>query len=203
MAEEPRRQSLEWGAATRARSGEADAGDLGVVTRHVGGTFVAAFDGAGHGVEAAKAARAGAGVVRGHSGDDLFALVVRCHETLRGTRGAAMSIAYFPEDLNAMTWLGIGNVEGRVFSGDGTDPGPKRALRLAGGVVGHELPTVTRETLELHHGDVLVFTTDGIAPSFADSLRPAGPPQEIAERIVHDYWKATDDGLVLVVRFLG
>jgi hypothetical protein len=203
VAENARRQTVEWGVAARARSGEGDAGDLAVVTRNASGTLVAAIDGAGHGVDAAKAAFAGAAVVRDHPDDDLFALVVRCHEALRQTRGAAMSVAYFPDDLGRMTWLGIGNVEGRVFGGDGIDGRPKSALRLSSGVVGHELPMATRETLELCRGDVLVFATDGIGVSFADSLRPAGPPQDIADRIVHDHWKPTDDGLALVVRYLG
>jgi phosphoserine phosphatase RsbX len=203
VAEDERPRLLESGAASRTRPGEADAGDLAVVTRNARGTLVAAIDGAGHGMEAVKAARAGAAVVRAHAGDDLFALVVRCHEALRPTRGVAMSIAFFPDGVRAVTWLGIGNVEGVVVGGDGAGPRPKFALRLAGGVLGHELPTVTRETLELRRGDVVVFATDGIEPSFVDSLRLAGPPQEIADRIADAHWRPTDDGLVLVVRYLG
>jgi phosphoserine phosphatase RsbX len=196
------RRPLEWGTAIRARSGEFATGDLGLVARNASGTLVAAVDGVGHGAEAAKAARVGADVLSAHPSDDLFALVVRCHEALRSTRGVAMSIAYFPEELGVMTWLGIGNVEGRVFGSDGGVPRAKSVLRLAGGVLGHELPTVTRETLELQPGDLVVFATDGIGPSFADSL-PAGAPQEIADRIVNEHWKPTDDGLALVVRYLG
>ena len=203
MAEAVRPRLLEWGAAARTRLGEADAGDLAVVTRNTAGTLVAAIDGSGHGSAAAEAAEAGARVIRAHVGDDLFALVVRCHEALRPTRGAAISMAFFPSDRSALTWLGIGNVEGRVFGRDGTGPRPKSALRVASGVVGHELPTVARETIDLRRGDVLVFATDGIGPSFGDSLRVSGPPQEIADRIAEGHWRATDDGLVLVVRYLG
>jgi phosphoserine phosphatase RsbX len=203
VAEKGARQSLEWGIATRACSGEDAAGDLAVVMRNAGGTIVAAIDGTGHGVEAAKAARAVAHVVRGHSGEDLFTLVVRCHEALRRTRGAAMSMAHFSEGFGVMTWLGIGNVEGRVFGADGADGRPKSALRPSSGVVGHELPSVTKETVDLRSGDVVVFTTDGIGASLADSLRPAGSAQAIADRIVQDHWKPTDDGLVLVVRYLA
>jgi hypothetical protein len=194
---------LEWGAATRARPGENDSGDLAVVTRTASGTLVAAFDGAGHGPEAARAARAGADVVRGHGGEDLFALVVRCHEALRGTRGAAASIAFFPAGADEMTWLGIGDVAGRVFAADGVRPQAKSALRLAAGVVGHELATVMRETVELRRGDVLVFATDGVEASFAEEISLAGAPQEIADRILDAHWKPSDDGLVLVVRYLG
>ena len=103
------------------------------MTRNACGTLVAAIDGSGHGVEAAKAACAGAGVVRAHAGDDLFALVVRSHEALRPTRGAAMSIAFFPHGRSELTWLGIGNVEGRLFGATGPTFGrrPRSASRAA------------------------------------------------------------------------
>ena len=114
-----------------------------------------------------------------------------------------MSMAFFPEGVSAVTWLGIGNVDGAVFGGDGADPRPRFALGLASGVLGHELPTVTREKLELRRGDFVVFTTDGIERSFVDSLRLGGPPQEVADRIADAHWRRTDDGLVLVVRYLG
>ena len=203
MAEAVRSRLLEWGAATRVRPGEPEGGDLAVVTSTANGTLVAAFDGSGHGLEAARAARAGAGVVRDHGTEDLFALVVRCPEALRPTRGAAMSLAFFAAEAGEMTWLGIGNVEGRVFGSERAQPRPKGALRLAGGVVGHELATVTRETLELRRGDVLIFASDGIEASYGDGLNLAGSPQEIAERVLDEHWKPTDDGLVLVVRYLG
>jgi phosphoserine phosphatase RsbX len=189
--------------ATRARPGEPEGGDLAVVTSTASGTLAAVFDGAGHGVEAARAARAGAGVVRDYGTADLFALVVRCHEALRSTRGAAASIAFFAAATSEMTWLGIGNVEGRVFGVDAARPHPKSALRLATGVVGRELATVTRETLELRRGDVVIFASDGIGASFEEGLSLAGSPQEIAERTLAAHWKPSDDGLVLVVRYLG
>ena len=189
--------------ATRTRPFEADAGDLALVTRTCGGTLVAAIDGAGHGVEAARAARLGAEILRDHAGEDLFALVGRCHKALRQTRGAAMSLAFFPDDLDMMTWLGIGDVQGTVVRRDGAYPRAKSALCGTRGVVGRALPPVRCETLELDRGDVVVFATDGIRASFVDSLLLAASPQETAEQAVEDYWKPTDDGLVLVVRYLG
>ena len=203
MASAQRPQPLEWGAATRTRRGEDDGGDLALVTRTSRGTLIAAIDGAGHGVEAARAARAGAAVLRDHAGDELSTLLVRCHERLRQTRGAAMCLAFFPAELSVMTWLGIGDVQGTVVRRDGADPRPKRALCLAGGVVGFELPTLRQETLEIGRGDVVVLATDGIRASFVDSLLLAGSPQAIADRAVAAHWKPTDDGLVLVVRYLG
>ena len=47
-----------------------------------------------------------------------------------------------------MTWLGVGNVEGRVLSGDPSARRPKGSLALGSGVPGHELPAVRAATLE-------------------------------------------------------
>jgi hypothetical protein len=114
-----------------------------------------------------------------------------------------MSIAFMPHAGSAMTWLGVGNVDARLFGGDGATSSPKNALPPALGVLGHRLPTMAPQTLELQRGDVLVFATDGIRLSFLETLRLAGSPQQIAERIADDHWTPNDDGLALVVRYLG
>jgi negative regulator of sigma-B (phosphoserine phosphatase) len=102
-----------------------------------------------------------------------------------------------------MTWLGIGNVEGRVLSGDRSARRPKGALALGSGVLGHELPRVRTATLDVRPGDVLVLATDGIEAAFADSLDISGSAQDITERILAVHWKPTDDALVVAVRYLG
>ena len=73
-----------------------------------------------------------------------------------------------------MTWLGVGNVEGRVLSADPSATRPKGSLALGSGVPGHELPAVRTATLDVRPGDVLVLATDGIASAFADSLDISG-----------------------------
>jgi hypothetical protein len=49
---------------------------------------------------------------------------------------------------------------------------------------------------------VLVLATDGIRHDFVANLNP-GPPQAMADRILHQYAKGTDDALVLVAQYLG
>ncbi len=203
MTERAVRAPVEWGLATRSRSGEATSGDLAVVTLLPEGALVAAIDGLGHGSEAARAARKAAEVVRESPTQDLVLLVQRCHAALRGTRGAAISLAFVSTLKNGMTWLGVGNVEGRVLSGDPSATRPKGSLALGRGVPGHELPTVRTATLEVRTGDVLVLATDGIEAAFADSLDISGSTQAISERILADHRKPPDDALVVAVRYLG
>ncbi|MBA3332309.1 MAG: SpoIIE family protein phosphatase, partial [Actinobacteria bacterium] len=194
---------LEWGAASESRPGQTVAGDRAVVNARPDGAVVAAIDGLGHGPEAARAARIVSEVVGHYRDDDLTALLARCHGALTHTRGAAISLAFLSAGTSTITWLGIGSVEGRLLSGDRSAPRPKESLRLVSGVPGHRLPAVRPATLELRRGDILIFATDGIEASFADSLTLSGSPETIAERILANHWKITDDALALVLRYLG
>jgi phosphoserine phosphatase RsbX len=196
-------EPVEWGVATRCRRGEATSGDLAVVTLLPEGALVAGIDGLGHGTEAARAARMAAAVVRETPSQDLVLLVQRCHAALKGTRGAAISLAFVSPSESGVTWLGVGSVEGRVLSGEPSATRPKGSLALGRGVPGHELPPMRTATLEVRPGDVLVFATDGIEAAFADSLDISGSTQAISERIVADHWKPSDDALVVAMRYLG
>jgi phosphoserine phosphatase RsbX len=197
------REPIEWGMAMRCRRGEATSGDLAVVSLLPEGVLVAGIDGLGHGDEAARAARKAAEVVRQSPSQDLVLLVQRCHDALKGTRGAAITLAFVSLSEGGVTWLGVGNVEGRVLSGDPSAAQPKGSLPLGTGVPGHELPPVRATKLDLRTGDVIVLATDGVASAFADSLDVSGSTQAISERILSDHWKPLDDGLVVTVRYLG
>jgi negative regulator of sigma-B (phosphoserine phosphatase) len=167
------------------------------------GALVAGIDGLGHGTEAARAARRAADVLGRSTGHDLVQLVERCHHALQGTRGAAISLAFVSPRSSGMTWLGVGNVEGRVVSGDSSATGPKGSLALGRGVLGHELPVVRPATLDVRPGDVLLLASDGVDAAFADSLELWGSPQAISERILAAHWKPSDDAVVIAVRYLG
>jgi negative regulator of sigma-B (phosphoserine phosphatase) len=203
VPERPARELIEWGIATRCRLGEAMSGDLAVVSLLPEGALVAGIDGLGHGSEAARAARNAAPGNREHRGQDLVGLVQRCHSALRGTRGAAITLAFVSASESRMTWLGVGNVEGRVLSGDPAATRPKGSLALGRGVPGHELPAVRAAAMTVQPGDVLLIATDGVDAGFADSLELSGSSQTISERILSDHWKPPDDALVIAVRYLG
>jgi phosphoserine phosphatase RsbX len=194
------RTRMEWGVATRRRQGERASGDLAVVTLRPEGALLACIDGVGHGEEAARAARAAGAVVREGAGRDLVDLLRRCHEALRGTRGAAISLAFVSTCGEGMTWLGVGSVEGRLLSGAPATTRPKGSLALQGGLPGHELPQVRPSTLEVRPGDVVLMATDGIHPAFADAPDISGSAQAISERIMAAHWRPPDDALVVALR---
>lgn len=204
MPDRTAREPVEWGVATRCRRGESMSGDLAVVNLLPEGALVAGIDGLGHGSAAARAAGRAAEVVRESASQDLVLLVRRCHAALRDTRGAAISLAFVSPSKSEVTWLGVGNVEGRVLSGDPSARRPKGSLALERGLPGHELPIMRTATLAVRPGDVVALATDGIEPGFADSLDISGSTQAISERILADHGKSSDDdALVVAVRYLG
>jgi phosphoserine phosphatase RsbX len=193
---------FEWGFAARALPGEEVSGDRAVVAADGDRALVAAIDGLGHGPQAAHAAEAAAQVLDGLADVEAMEAAERCHEALRSTRGAAISLAVFADEPPTMTWLGIGNVEGRLIGGR-TQHSPGESLLLRGGVAGHELPPLTPATLPVERGDLLLFATDGVRDDFADSLDLSGRCQTIAERLLSGHGRPTDDALVVAVRYLG
>jgi negative regulator of sigma-B (phosphoserine phosphatase) len=203
VLERQRDNGFEWGIAGRSKRGETTSGDLGVVALHRDGALVAAIDGVGHGKAAAHAARRAGDVVLETGSQDLVMTAQRCHDALRGTRGAAISLAFMNARRSQITWLGVGSVEGRVLSGDPAAQRPKGSLALRSGVPGHELPGLTTASLDIRPGDLLVLATDGIQPDFGESLDVSGSTEQIGERVVAGHWKPADDGLVVAVRFLG
>ncbi len=203
MTEVAARAPVEWGVATRCRRGETTSGDLAIVTLLPEGVLVAAIDGLGHGDEAARAARRAAEIVHASPSQDLAALLRRCHAALEGTRGAAISLAFVSPFRGAMTWIGVGSVEGRVLSGHPSATRPKGSLALSNGVPGHELPNLRTATLEMRPGDVLVLATDGVHTAFADTPDISGSTQAIGERILAAHRNPRDDALVVAVRYLG
>ena len=202
MPEDGIRDPVECSVAKRRRRGEGTSGDLAVIAHRPDGALVAAIDGLGHGREAARAAATAAAALRGRDTEDLIALVHRCHRAMEGTRGAAISLALVSSP-GTITWLGVGNVEGRVLSGDPMATQPMASLALGRGVPGHDLPALRTATLDVRPGDVLILATDGIEATFADSLDISGSTQAISDRILAGHWRRPDDALVVTARYLG
>lgn len=201
-AGEPR--LAEWGVAALPLAGQTTCGDRHLVQPFPGGLLAGAVDGLGHGEAAAAAADIAVATLAGSAGEALPALVRRCHERLRETRGAVMSLASIDAPRETLSWLGIGNVEAVLVHG-AEDARPTRRLLVARpGVVGYALPRrLEPEALPVHAGDVLVFATDGIDPGGLAQLRPLGPPRRVAERVLARHAFGSDDALVLVLRYLG
>jgi negative regulator of sigma-B (phosphoserine phosphatase) len=195
----------EWGIATRPRPGESSSGDRHLVLELPDSLLMAVVDGAGHGPEAAEAAELAIQCLASNASSDmsLYNLINHCHKRLRGTRGGVISLGLINAKVHSLSWLGVGNVEGAVFRAVSGKTGPARLL-LRTGVVGMWLPSLKPHTLALAPGDTVVFVTGGVDNRFfMEELPPMNDSQALADRIVHNYGRQTDDALALVVRYKG
>lgn len=204
-------QLIDWAVAARPLAGQSVSGDLHVIAPFAAGVLAGVIDGLGHGKEAAAAAAIAVATLTAHAHEPVIPLLKQCHEQLKGTRGVAMSVAAFMTRDNSMAWVGVGNVEGLLRRGDVNGQPSHESLPLRGGVVGYQLPPLRSFVLPVARGDLLIFATDGIRSDFARDLSPSDPLrrhtqdglQHIADRILAQYGKSTDDALVLVVRYQG
>ncbi len=198
---------IEWSAAGLGLKGQTASGDRCLVKPFPDGVLVAVVDGLGHGEAAAAAAALAVLTLESAPEESVISLVKRCHERLRGSRGAVMSLASFNARDRTMTWLGVGNVEGvllRPPDGSESEEAPDReSLLLRGGVLGTRLPALSAAVVPVRWGDILIMASDGIRSYFARAVVLTDPPQRIADRILAGHGRATDDALVLVSRYLG
>jgi len=200
---------IEWGVVSLPKPGETQSGDGYVVKAFPDGVLVAVMDGLGHGEGAAAATKVAVATLESYAHEPLITLVQRCHRELKDTRGVAMSLASFNSREHAMTWIGIGNVEGLLIRGHSGPMGrraedrPRERLLVLGGVVGYRIPTLRGRVVPVSHGDSLILATDGIHPDFAERLPSGLNPQALADHVNAHHFKGTDDGLVLDVRYVG
>lgn len=194
---------VEWGIAMRALGDSEESGDQCLVVPFPNGALVAAIDGLGHGSKAAEASKAALSVLKSYAQEPPALLLKLCHEELKRTRGAVISLASFDALAGTMTWIGVGNVKGLLLSSNGQGGMAREWLLLRGGVVGYNLPNLYPAVLPVRAGDTLVFATDGLRSIFAEELKLGEPPQQMADRILSGYFRGTDDALVVVVRYLG
>lgn len=197
----PRVGPIEYGVAALTLRGQAECGDVCLVREVDGGALVVVMDGLGHGADAAAAAREAATLIARHTNEPLISLATRCHQRLKQTRGVVMSLANFDRRDRSVSWLGVGNIVGRVLRG-----GRSAGLRTANlvqrpGMIGGRLPPLVTQTIPLGTGDVLIFATDGVHPDFAGHVDLNDSPQHIAEGILVRCGKESDDALVVVARF--
>ena len=188
----------DWGLAAMPLAGESESGDCCVVKAFEKGVLVAVVDALGHGREAATAARVAATTLEKYAHEEPEALIRRCDERLRETRGAAISLAAFDKRNWTLTWLGVGNVTGALIRVDPTANQRVKRMVVRGGVVGFNLPELQSAVVPVVPGDTLVMATDGVRIDFTETLPAIFGPQPLADQILQGYATHNDDALVLV-----
>jgi phosphoserine phosphatase RsbX len=196
---------VEVAIACAPAEGEQVAGDQHVAVSFEDSALIAAIDGLGHGAAAGEAAQLAARVLGEYRDEALPRLVERCHAALVETRGAALTVARIDTAAHTLTWLGVGNVEGRLLRYEeevGLRPAPESALLLAG-VVGHQLPPLRAVMLPIEPGDTVLLATDGLDAELGGRHTIRGELAPLAEGLLHRHRRGPDDALVLLARLLA
>jgi serine/threonine protein phosphatase PrpC len=177
--------------------GENVSGDVALVEERDEALFAAIIDGLGHGPEAHSVANRAEAFLRRSWTHDPAATMLRLHEELKGTRGAAAGLALLERASGLIRYVGVGNTVIRRV-------GAREArLHSRDGVVGHSMRTPTEQTMHLESPDVLLMYTDGLPGSLALEAYPQllyQGAETIARTVVRRYGKTFDDATCLVIR---
>ncbi len=160
-------------------------------------TILCIVDGLGHGKNAEIAAKAAVDYIAQHLSDSLQELFAGCDLAIRKTRGVAMGIVIIDENLDKLTYVGVGNTRAIVVGA--------KTLRLGNsyGIVGAGYKTLSPESLALHPGDLMVLFTDGLAEMMDLSVYDEAllaDAKGLAEKIIQDWRRGEDDATVLVYK---
>ena len=189
---------MKFGIVHRPKSGRNISGDAYLIKEREEATLVCLVDGLGSGEAAAEAAKAAIRCVEVNSTLPLSDIMVKCHQALRGTRGAVMVLLRVSFAESAMAFVGVGNIGIHVRSNALVKPISRN------GIVGYRLPRLQEFTYPYTSGDLFVLHTDGISSRFIldDGLwaKELQDVQTLADEIARNFGKDSDDVTVLVAR---
>jgi serine phosphatase RsbU (regulator of sigma subunit) len=183
--------------AARQYPGEAVSGDAWQFDWSGSVCRIALVDGLGHGPEAAAAAAAATSHLASRPDLDPETAVRSCHSELNGTRGAARLVVRLDATQGRLTVAGVGNIEARLWQ-----DGRAQHLLSDRGIVGVTLPRVRPLEISLEARWLLLVYTDGIRNRFdlPSLLRESPDPNTLANTILNDWGRVTDDATVLVAQ---
>jgi hypothetical protein len=194
---------IEIGIAERTLPGQSESGDRCVVKLYENHAMVGVIDGLGHGEEAARAAAAAAEVLETFGHEPVAMLLARCHERLRDTRGAAITLIAFDTAGPRLEWTGAGNVAAVLVQRDPSGDPFCTELLVRSGVAGVTLSSTAASSVGVARGDIVALATDGVRPGFTDGIKGTESLQPLAERLLDQHQTAHDDALLAVVRVQG
>ena len=156
-------------------------------------------DGLGHGTGARIAARAAVDAVRKYANLSPKDLIIRMHESMRHTRGAAVGVVELNQERRTAIFSGVGNISARIFEGGASS----RQMVSTNGTAGAEIRTVREFTYPWPAGAAVVLHSDGLSARWDLSDYPGlltRDPGVIAGVLMRDHCRHTDDATVVVVK---
>lgn len=182
------------GGYSRPFKGLTICGDSFVVETVEGALVAAVIDGLGHGYESWVAAEKAVEVIRANIDLGVHEILMRCHQELRPTRGAAVGVLRVEESGNG-EFCGVGNIEVQALNGQAP------SVFCLAGIVGHNFRTSKVMPFQMKPGDIYCLMSDGVSTRGNLKSCLPGAPGSVARRIVEQWGRAHDDATALVVGF--
>lgn len=189
---------LEIGAVCLPAPGETVSGDAWSAAVDGSGARLMVADGLGHGPEAAKASAAATAAFAAQPFADLASGLRQAHLALQTTRGAAVLLAQIEHEPAAVSYVGAGNVVGRVVSGVFD-----KSLITQHGTAGLTIRAPETATMALPPHALVILHSDGLDTRWKpEVILPAmrGDPSLVAAILWRDHSRQRDDATVVVVR---
>jgi anti-sigma regulatory factor (Ser/Thr protein kinase) len=182
--------------------GEVVCGDSSFVQIGPSRSIYMMVDGLGHGSGAAEAAAEAVATVSEFQEQPASEIIVRTHDALKKTRGAAMSIAIVDHERLVMTFAGIGNVSAMLLNGQSS-----RSLASQNGTLGAALPRVPKEySFPISRETTLLMFSDGLTTK-ASPIGYVGlqsrHPALIAGVLFRDFSRRRDDATIMIAPIGG
>jgi anti-sigma regulatory factor (Ser/Thr protein kinase) len=160
-------------------------------------------DGLGHGVQAFEASSEAVRCFLKYSDESPVELLTRIHGALRGTRGAAVSIAKIEFDQRRILFAGIGNVAGVIMGSDAAGATKTQSMISHNGTAGHEVRQMKEFLYPFKAQDTIVMHSDGLSSHWNLQAYPGILQKHVsvvAGTLYRDSARLRDDVCVLVGR---
>jgi anti-sigma regulatory factor (Ser/Thr protein kinase) len=156
-------------------------------------------DGLGHGLEARLASVEAVRQLQENPELAPKPMLMRIHQALRSTRGAAVAVARINYAQGKVTFAGVGNVAGRIYSG----PEGRQSLVSLNGTAGQQCDRVQEFSYPWPQNGLMVLYSDGLATATSLDSYPglaARDPALIAGVLYRDFTRGRDDATVVVAK---
>jgi anti-sigma regulatory factor (Ser/Thr protein kinase) len=186
------------GAVLAPYPGEQVCGDNWSFRQTPGGPTLLLADGAGHGVEAARAPEAASQTFAANAHRTCEEIVDALHRALAPTRGAAVAVARVDMAARTVRFVGVGNISGILVHSNGT-----RHMVSHNGTAGHVAPRIREFTYEFDADPLVILHSDGLATRWDIASYPGltvQHPSLVAGVLLRDHRRGRDDASVVAMR---
>lgn len=189
---------MKYGICQKAKNNGIYNGDSYLVLEKEFEDLVVIADGLGSGELAFNASQKAMDIVRTYQSTPLQEIIFHCHDGLKGTRGAVMSLCHITKNQHHLSYIGIGNITLQIIKTDKIVRPPSMC-----GTIGHVLTQVKTFDICYKKGDWAAFYSDSIRPDF--DFRPYitqfGDPQAVTAAVLNDLTPVKDDFTLIMINF--